>query len=43
MGYLQGKALSQAYASEDMFVFPSALETFGLVVVEAMAAGLPVV
>lgn len=43
MGYLQGEALSQAYASADMFVFPSALETFGLVVTEAMAAGLPVV
>lgn len=43
MGYLRGEALSQAYASADIFVFPSALETFGLVVVEAMAAGLPVV
>ncbi len=43
MGYLQGEALSQAYASADMFVFPSALESFGLVIVEAMAAGLPVV
>jgi glycosyltransferase involved in cell wall biosynthesis len=43
MGYMQGEALSQAYASADVFVFPSALETFGLVVVEAMAAGLPVV
>ncbi len=43
MGYMQGEALSQAYASADIFVFPSALETFGLVVVEAMAAGLPVV
>ncbi len=42
-GYLQGEALSEAYASADIFVFPSALETFGLVVVEAMAAGLPVV
>jgi glycosyltransferase involved in cell wall biosynthesis len=43
MGYLQGEELSQAYASADLFVFPSAMETFGLVVVEAMAAGLPVV
>lgn len=43
MGYMTGEALSQAYASADTFVFPSALETFGLVVVEAMAAGLPVV
>ncbi len=42
-GYLQGESLAQAYASADLFVFPSALESFGLVVVEAMAAGLPVV
>lgn len=43
MGYLRGVPLSQAYASADIFVFPSALETFGLVVTEAMAAGLPVI
>lgn len=43
MGYMQGETLSHAYASADIFVFPSALETFGLVVTEAMAAGLPVV
>ncbi|MCY3781389.1 MAG: glycosyltransferase family 1 protein [Chloroflexi bacterium] len=43
MGYLRGERLSSAYASADIFVFPSRLETFGLVVVEAMAAGLPVV
>ncbi|GAB4527403.1 MAG: glycosyltransferase family 1 protein [Anaerolineae bacterium] len=43
MGYMTGEPLSQAYASADIFVFPSALETFGLVVTEAMAAGLPVV
>lgn len=42
-GFMSGKALSEAYASADIFVFPSALETFGLVVTEAMAAGLPVV
>jgi len=43
MGYMRGARLSQAYASADIFVFPSRLETFGLVVIEAMAAGLPVV
>ena len=43
LGYLRGERLSQAYASADIFVFPSRLETFGLVVIEAMAAGLPVV
>ena len=43
MGYLRGERLSRAYASADIFVFPSRLETFGLVVIEAMAAGLPVV
>jgi glycosyltransferase involved in cell wall biosynthesis len=42
-GYLKGAELSKAYASSDIFVFPSAIETFGLVVAEAMAAGLPVV
>ncbi len=43
MGYMTGEALSQAYASADIFTFTSALESFGLVLVEAMAAGLPVV
>jgi glycosyltransferase involved in cell wall biosynthesis len=42
-GYLKDGELSAAYASSDIFVFPSAIETFGLVVAEAMAAGLPVV
>lgn len=43
MGYLRGEELSSAFASADIFVFPSAMETFGLVVIEAMASGLPVV
>lgn len=43
MGYLFGDELAAAYASADCFVFPSANETFGNVVLEAMAAGLPVV
>jgi glycosyltransferase involved in cell wall biosynthesis len=43
MGYLRGEELSSAFASADIFVFPSAIETFGLVLIEAMAAGLPVV
>jgi glycosyltransferase involved in cell wall biosynthesis len=42
-GYLQGEALAHAYASADLFVFPSANETFGNVILEAMASGLPVV
>ena len=42
-GYLRGSDLSQAYASADVFAFPSANETFGNVVLEAMASGLPVV
>ncbi len=42
-GYLEGHALATAYASADVFVFPSDTETFGQVVQEAMASGLPVV
>jgi glycosyltransferase involved in cell wall biosynthesis len=42
-GFLRGKDLSRAYASGDVFCFPSASETFGNVVLEAMASGLPVV
>lgn len=42
-GYLQGEALAQAYASSDLFVFPSTTDTFGNVVLEAQASGLPVI
>jgi glycosyltransferase involved in cell wall biosynthesis len=42
-GYLRGEALAEAYASSDLFAFPSTTETFGQVVLEAMASGLPVV
>ena len=42
-GYLKGEALSEAYASADVFVFPSGTETLGNVVLEAMASGLPVI
>jgi len=41
-GILSGRELGVAYASADLFVFPSTTDTFGNVVVEAMAAGLPV-
>ncbi|HET7577986.1 MAG TPA: glycosyltransferase family 1 protein [Bacillales bacterium] len=42
-GFLHGEELSQAYASSDAFVFPSTTETLGLVILEAMVSGLPVV
>ena len=41
-GILNGRELGVAYASADLFVFPSTTDTYGNVVVEAMAAGLPV-
>ena len=42
-GKLTGRQLSQVFASADVFVFPSITETFGNVILEAMASGLPVV
>ena len=42
-GVLRGQALAEAFASADVFTFASQTETFGNVVLEAMASGLPVV
>lgn len=42
-GFLVGEELSAIYASSDVFVFPSATDTFGNVVLEAQASGLPVI
>ena len=43
LGWLEGDALATAYASADVFLFCSATDTFGQVVLEAQASGLPVV
>jgi len=43
LGYLTGEPLAIAYASADIFVFPSTTDTFGNVVIEAQASGLPVI
>ena len=40
-GYLTGESLAIAYASASVFVFPSTTDTYGNVVVEALASGLP--
>jgi glycosyltransferase involved in cell wall biosynthesis len=42
-GYIQGEELASIYASSDIFVFPSTTDTFGNVVLEAQASGLPVI
>jgi glycosyltransferase involved in cell wall biosynthesis len=42
-GFLEGEELAAAYASADVFVFPSTTDTFGNVVLEAQASGLPVI
>jgi len=42
-GYLKGEKLATAYASADIFVFPSTTDTFGNVIIEAQASGLPVI
>jgi glycosyltransferase involved in cell wall biosynthesis len=43
LGYLTGEPLAKAYASADIFVFPSTTDTFGNVIIEAQASGLPVI
>ena len=42
-GYLQGEELATAFASADVFLFPSTTDTFGNVIIEAQACGLPCV
>ncbi len=42
-GVLKGRALSEAYANMDLFVFPSHTDTFGNVVLEALASGVPAI
>jgi glycosyltransferase involved in cell wall biosynthesis/predicted metal-dependent phosphoesterase TrpH len=43
LGWLEGAELAGAYASADIFLFPSRTDTFGQVILEAHASGLPVV
>ena len=42
LGVLQKDELAKVYAAADVFVFPSKTDTFGLVLLEAMACGTPV-
>ncbi len=42
LGYRNGEALAECYARADLFVFPSKTDTFGVVLIEALASGLPV-
>jgi glycosyltransferase involved in cell wall biosynthesis len=42
-GYVEGEELARLYASSDVFVFPSSTDTFGNVVLEAQASGIPVI
>ena len=43
LGWLEGEELAKAYASSDVFLFCSQTDTFGQVIVEAQASGVPVV
>jgi glycosyltransferase involved in cell wall biosynthesis len=42
LGMLKGETLAAVYADADLFVFPSRTDTFGIVIIEALASGLPV-
>ena len=42
LGSRHGEALAEIYAAADVFVFPSRTDTFGLVLLEALASGVPV-
>jgi glycosyltransferase involved in cell wall biosynthesis len=42
LGRLSGEPLAEAFANADVFVFPSKTDTFGLVILEALASGVPV-
>ncbi len=42
VGKQEGETLANTYAAADVFVFPSRTDTFGLVLLEAIASGLPV-
>lgn len=42
LGYRTGQELGAIYAAADVFVFPSKTDTFGIVVIEALASGVPV-
>jgi glycosyltransferase involved in cell wall biosynthesis len=42
LGYRTGATLGEVYAAADLFVFPSRTDTFGIVLIEALASGLPV-
>jgi glycosyltransferase involved in cell wall biosynthesis len=42
-GVLKGEALAEAYANMDLFIFPSHTDTFGNVVLEALASGVPAI